>query len=385
MIAIATVLLYVVLLYVSLFHYLHYLPNDDGRDHDHLLRGRRHLSTGRLRRDPAEAQQRDPRAPTPTKGRAATVAMLVVSDAATQQRYVANTRNLATYASSRHYDFDVVDVSSKCKDTVGNFFFQKHCTVLERMERRDAPEWFVVLDGDAAVVNSNRTFDDYMVPSKELLLGLRFHNNEFMAGFYIIRNTEWGRRFIHDWVSLNPKSLQPYPGGNHDNGALHWLLLHRLADAGAAGGRSCEGLGRQSSDGLQQYDRFVGCVHRTLARTRCRGYDWSKIGVYPRSKFIAMDVDRADNTWSEDSFMHHAMKPPYAKRSAPSNPSNPSNLLDRDSYWRDRDTHRSTLDQWWRAHRDERASVGWDEHSCVQDGTTVTSISLPLHPEHASR
>ena len=232
-------------------------------------------------------------------------AIIIIADPNAQNKYNDNIANVKCYADHYHYTFIVTDADSSCK---GHFFFKKHCTVRNLMDKHDF-KWALVLDGDVAVVNFKRQLTEFVTGDVSVIHGIRFHNNEIMAGIYFIRNDEYGKSYIKDWVDSG------YKGFNYDNGALHYHLLNKLA-IDVTGKEECKQKGQNSRD-LHSYDQFVKCVHEVLSRSPCD----RRVRIMENSEtnqaWIAMDTQIPKGMWTSSSFLHHAMKPPYQLRKAP--------------------------------------------------------------------
>jgi hypothetical protein len=184
-------------------------------------------------------------------------------------------------------------------------------------------EWLVALDGDVAVINPiDHKIEHYLGNHvQDLVLTMRFHNNEFASGHYIVRNSAWGRAFMKEWYELlMPGSV--YNGMNLDNGALHWMLLHRLT-TDKERSSECVWLGSHHGAYESHYPQFVACVHRNLAATGCRSALWHHVLVLPHTKGFAVDQWLTERKWADRTFMHHDVKeqrpefarcPPYPTR-----------------------------------------------------------------------
>lgn len=302
------------------------------------------------------------------------ITMLIIADKSSQKKYRKNIENMRCYAEKHGYGFLVESISTKCeKNTRGNFFYKKHCTVKEISEITKS-QWLLVLDADNAVVNFDKKLEEYIDDSKQVIHGTRFHNNEISAGNYIIRNTDWGRQYLADWSS----SLDNGFGGmNHDNGALHFLLLKRLSDISIPGHKECINKGKQSDD----YMKFVSCVHEVLAKTKCQGFQWKHIKIIPNtidSDWLAIDVGRSKAKWSTRSFMFHAMKMPYLSRYDVEIPS--------DCQSNQQSGHPITPEQYRKELVKTMLSYknnprGWDDNSCVQSTKITVTIGIPCIKE----
>jgi hypothetical protein len=153
------------------------------------------------------------------------ITFIVLADPKSLNKYKNNLATINCYAKLQGYEFMGIDVSESCRQQgIKNFFFLKHCTVLEHMRQEansatqpNLDSWYVVLDGDNAVVNNNHRVEEYIAKGggKDVIHGLRFHNNEVMAGNYLIKNTVYSRQYLQDWVSLHPENPEtPYAGYN---------------------------------------------------------------------------------------------------------------------------------------------------------------------------
>ena len=300
------------------------------------------------------------------------ITMLIIADKSSQQKYQKNIENMRCYAEKHGYGFLVESLSTNCEqNTRGNFFYKKHCTVKEIAEITKS-QWLFVLDGDNAVVNFDKKLEEYIDDSKQVIHGTRFHNNEISAGNYIIRNTDWGRQYLADWSS----SLDNGFGGmNHDNGALHFLLLNRLSDISIPGHKECINKGKQTDD----YMKFVSCVHQVLAKTKCQGFQWKHIKIIPNtidSDWLAIDVGRSKAKWSTRSFMFHGMKMPYLSKydveiqsDCQSNKINPITP----------EQYREELIKTMLSYKNNPR--GWDDNSCVQSPKLTVTIGIPCIKE----
>jgi hypothetical protein len=322
------------------------------------------------------------------------ITIMVLADPKSLKRYENNLMSLECYAKLQGYSFIAQDASESCRSTIDNFFFLKHCTVLEQMqlEQQESEEgetvttdsWFLVLDADNAVVNFNHRIEEYIQKGgkdKDVIHGLRFHNNEVTASNYLVHNTKWGRDYLQEWISLHPgnsNTHHQYGGMNHDNGALHWLLLHRLGNETIDGWSQCQERGKETK--MTRYSEFVKCFHNVLKRTGCRNMDWPHVAILPHGEHVSYDTWITYNYWSNHTFMHHAMKPgnppdrTCCKRPI-MNPVMPKFDCTRevafsriDQWYVDPNTY-GTYKQEARVLESSRQNVGsWDTSSCLQNG-----------------
>ena len=270
----------------------------------------------------------------PGRGDAARRGILTVSDPAHARQYALNLQSILCLSALHGYtvisstiDHELISVCALKQGS--SFFALKMCTVYAILVVHPEIEWLVVLDGDVAVINPiDHKIEDYLGNRvQDLVLSMRFHNNEFASGHYIVRNSAWGRAFMREWYELlMPGSV--YNGMNMDNGALHWMLLHRLTTDEERDQR-CVSLAKshnvlQGNARPESYPSFVACVHRNLAATGCRSALWHHVLVLPHTKGFAVDQWLTERRWADRTFMLHDVKeqrpefvrcPPYPTRS----------------------------------------------------------------------
>ena len=233
-----------------------------------------------------------------------TFAIIIVADQRAQMRYEENLMNIRCYANRYRYALKITDTDSECK---GGFFFRKHCTV-RRILEGETWTWALILDADTAVVNFRRELPEFVSKDLSVVHGRRFHNNEVQAGAYFVRNDPFGRDYLKGWVEVE------YGGFNADNGALHFYLL-KLFSKDTPERVECLQKG-QKSRSLSTYDEFLFCFNKLIS-----GKDLSRVRILSNSEekpnWIMIDTDRPQGRWTNSSFIHHAMKEPYALRGAP--------------------------------------------------------------------
>ena len=210
--------------------------------------------------------------------------------------------------------------------------------------------YLLVLDADNYIVNTSKRIESYIHPNQDIIFSIRFHNNEIVAGNYIVKNTAWSLNFLQDWML----SENNYRGYNFDNGALHWLLLNRLSKKNDP----CRSYIEPTS--LQKYDQFVKCFHLKLKETKCKDMDWNHIKILPRWKSFFIDGWLTNEKWSEESFILHGRKDnlePIKSNSIPFTKWKNMLLTSAQKQQLERDT-------------------GWDELSCVQNGQQISDSKL---------
>lgn len=313
------------------------------------------------------------------------ISIIVIADPVSLKRYEHNLATLACYSNRQGYTFIARDASDACRKSIDNIFFLKHCTVLEEMKEAEqhqreqvllfngkavADSWFLVLDADNAVVNFNHRIEDYIskarFDNKDIIHGLRFHNNEVIAGNYLVRNTQWAKDYLEEWASLHPEGEHEFGGMNADNGALHWLLLHRLANETTGGWSACKHAGKQQ----YSYQDFVECFHHVVTATGCRGGDWPHVAILPRGEHVTYDTWITNNKWSNHTFMLHALKPgvPYVPVIPKINCTTEAVSSFWDEWYVDPDTYEAYRQEAFSRESKLHNVNSWDSNSCLENG-----------------
>lgn len=222
----------------------------------------------------------------------ASIAILVIADEASlAHRLKANVDSMQCLCKLHGYTLHPIAVSFRSDPTphsecshLSVFHFRKQCEVYHFLLDHPDVDWAVVLDADVVVVNPvDHKIEDFLGNHvQDLIFCMRFHNNEVTSGLYIVRNTEYGRLFVKEWYILDDDRATKYGGYNADNGALHWLLLSRLA-SDSDSKRKCFELGHSATweDDGKVYPSFIACVHQHFAASKCRGSQWHHVLILP--------------------------------------------------------------------------------------------------------
>jgi len=160
--------------------------------------------------------------------------------------------SLRKYARDRSYTW--IERTLRPCGTSRNLFFRKQCMVRETLTTRPPGTWIFVCDADVAVANPNVKLESFVYPSSVVMYE-RFHNNEIVAGAYMIRNDAVGLAFLDRWIAM-----EKHGKANADNGALMALL----------GGPQCfEAWPRNVADGIKEYFSFVSTCKREMGLLDC--------------------------------------------------------------------------------------------------------------------
>ena len=225
-------------------------------------------------------------------------AILVLGDTTAATRYQQHWTSLACYANRHNYTF-ITDNNDRTVDPhpcsrINNFFFRKHCMVATIMLARKDIDWWLVLDGDVFVVNSELRLESWLSnpianPHLEHEYVIyhyeRFHNGEIMAGNYIVGNNQHAIDYLMGWSNWYNK-IPSHTFHNYDNGALHMHLLSYIVGADSEEYRQVLDM-YNTANSWAQYDAFVGAFRCVIGRHRL----WPKLGlrIIRRGHFAVRD------------------------------------------------------------------------------------------------
>lgn len=107
-------------------------------------------------------------------------------------------------------------------------------------------QWIVTSDLDIMVANMSRSLDSFLDDSVDVILQER-ENRELHAGMFMIKNSDFGRRFILNWMSLSdPVGADT---GNLDNSDLHLAVANYFLES-----NSCQ---QHRKDVLKEHFTFA--------------------------------------------------------------------------------------------------------------------------------
>lgn len=294
---------------------------------------------------------------------ASKIGIILVSDLKRQIAFKKMTENMQCYARIHNYTFINTDIDSACLH-INGFFFQKHCTVRKALTKQKTLRYLLVVDGDSFVFDATKKIESFIIFGKHLIFSIRFHNNEIMAGTYIVKRSSYSLLFLEEWMNMNSvdKEKRDYVGMNEDNGALHWLLLKRLGDPDAQTNCRPHMLAGQRPFDLKIYDAFISCAHFELNKTNCINHHWNKIFIYSRWNTFFIDGWLTDYTYSTRYFMHHGLKD-VRERLPPS--CGELSSFEKDVFYMEPMSYELLLNRVVLKQQRQRLT-GWDDNSCVQ-------------------
>ena len=196
------------------------------------------------------------------------IGIIIVSDVKGQQKYEQYGKNLECYAKQHEYTFIILDpkyyfICSRLE----NFYFQKHCAVMNYMISMSNLNWLLVLDGDTFVVNSSKLIEEF-IPNDEFIHVVhyeRFFTGEIVAGAYLIENHVWSHNYLLTWVNFYSK-LPKTGYHNHDNGALHMIFLQMIGKTNEIQAK-CYSTYLQSTNEWNYY-KYIRCFRCSIGGQR---------------------------------------------------------------------------------------------------------------------
>ena len=89
----------------------------------------------------------------------------------------------------------------------------------------DHCDWVMWTDADTVIMNSDQRIQDFLPadPTKHLLVGSD-NGGGYNSGVFLLRNTEWSKKFLQDWWNMRSFVRPPGMALSGDNNAMKALL-----------------------------------------------------------------------------------------------------------------------------------------------------------------
>ncbi|EYC25884.1 hypothetical protein Y032_0011g1441 [Ancylostoma ceylanicum] len=164
-------------------------------------------------------------------------------------------------------------------------FFRRHCIIASILNRYD---YILFLDADIGVVNPNRTIEEYIEDSIDIVFYDRFYTFEVMAGTYLVKNTDWSRDFLNGWANYEYRLPHSFHGS--DNGALNIYLVEWITPSRDIELDVCRRIWSRSRDWDGVFT-FTACVRDILG---------------DQTKYGNIKILKKGTGWARDSFLTNA-------------------------------------------------------------------------------
>lgn len=245
---------------------------------------------------------------------------LIITDEGYLKLFFRQAMAMRCYAWLNGYTLTLLDASENCPQRI--FFFKKHCTVAEYLAKKPPGHTVIVMDGDTIPVDLHRRMDPWLSGHEDLIFYEREWSPEVAAGNYVARNSEFSRRFLHEWALLEDKRPPGAIFSGEDNGAIHVLLPDAVgvpcADVVAKLYGGLKHVGINVSDMARiplEYKEFVAAAEyvRGPARRWVNVSRWKlrgNITVLPRMHAWVADngVTQSKGSKEVGSVFHHGVK-----------------------------------------------------------------------------
>ncbi|KAL6736619.1 hypothetical protein Aduo_006947 [Ancylostoma duodenale] len=219
--------------------------------------------------------------------------------------YDASLRTLMCYLKTTNYTLLLIDLDKdpRVQRGCGNhsmLFYKKHCAVAMYLPETD---WMLVLDADTGVVNPNHCIEEWIDDRVDVLLYERFFNWEVAAGNYLVKNSNFGIKFLREFAKYEFKTPGKSWHGN-DQGGLMMLLLKLLVPDATNEFNVCQDYWEKATN-YDTYMAAVVCVRAALGAERI----WpKKVRLFRKAEAFVRDGIITNEEWSQADFMLHGWK-----------------------------------------------------------------------------
>uniref|UniRef100_A0A0K0EQ68 Glycosyltransferase family 92 protein n=2 Tax=Strongyloides stercoralis TaxID=6248 RepID=A0A0K0EQ68_STRER len=130
------------------------------------------------------------------------------------------------------YTFKIINFNTSPKLPVlcpqEDFFFARHCAVSLFLEEfKSTIKYAIVVDSDIGIINPFHRLEKF-ISKESIIFTRRLMTHEIAASPYIVKNNEYGRKFLKEWAQFFYK-LPPVFHGS-DNGALMTMFMMKFYD-----------------------------------------------------------------------------------------------------------------------------------------------------------
>ncbi|VDM44799.1 unnamed protein product [Toxocara canis] len=228
--------------------------------------------------------------------------LTVLKDLHNYEEYRLAQQSFECYAILHKYRWIVVDLSANktlqrlCPHK--DFMFARHCVTAQTMDQLHE-QWVLFIDADMGVVNPNHLIEEWIDLDVHIIFYDRIFNFEIMAGSYLVRNSGYGRMFLHylaDYEYRLPSSVH-----GTDNGAVQNVFMEVIAPEKVNERRRCEKVWNVSRS-FKDLFVYEACAREVLGRVN----KWvGKARILSKGTAWARDTWLTNSMWSEKDFVLH--------------------------------------------------------------------------------
>ncbi|KHN73075.1 hypothetical protein Tcan_14775 [Toxocara canis] len=181
-----------------------------------------------------------------------------------------------------------------------HIFFRRHCVVQYFLDQFD---YILVIDADIGVLNPRWEIEEWIDPNFDIIFYERLFCKEISAASFILRNSNFSRRFLNKWLEYDDKGFSGKLSG--DNPAIHVVFAELYAPYAKSEVARCMHIWDAATTYTELFT-FEACLMLIVGKQRKFGKD---IKIIERGRSWVRDPYITRSRWSiHRDFMFHGWK-----------------------------------------------------------------------------
>uniref|UniRef100_A0A0N5BN67 Glycosyltransferase family 92 protein n=1 Tax=Strongyloides papillosus TaxID=174720 RepID=A0A0N5BN67_STREA len=197
-----------------------------------------------------------------------------------------------------------------------DFFFARHCAVSLFLETfKDTIKYVIVIDSDIGIINPNHRLEKF-ISKESIIFTRRLMTHEIAASPYIVKNNEYGRKFLMEWAQYFYK-LPPVFHGS-DNGALMIMFMMKFYNKKYDERYKMCLMYYATIRNWEDYRKFCVCVNtilKSISKLNFNNdsyiFDNGNVKVLTKKENLVgmvRDIWLSNSSWAPIDFMIHGLK-----------------------------------------------------------------------------